>query len=108
MVGGTDNPEFSVGGLSFVEVDTREAWNVEFGYTFEMIGKETTFVIAYQGTDECGGFLPKKRYMASIGMALGEYVGVSLEYAHDEDYDENDGGTDDDADIITMQLAVEF
>jgi len=53
-------------------------------------------------------FLPKKRYMASIGMALGEYVGVSLEYAHDEDYDENDGGTDDDADIITMQLAVEF
>ena len=107
-VGGTDDPEFSVGGGPFVEVDAPEAWNVEFGYSFEMIGKETTFAIGYQGTDECAGFLPEKRYMASIGMALGEYVGVSLEYAHDEDYDENDGGTDDDADIITMQLAVEF
>ena len=46
--------------------------------------------------------------MASVGMALGEYFGVALEYAHDEDYDVNDGGTDDDADIVTMQFALEF
>ena len=107
-IGGTDDPEFGPAGGPFVEVDAIEAWNIELGYTIEIINKETTFAIAYQGTDECGSVLPEERYMASVGMALGEYVGVALEYAHDEDYDESDGGTDDDADIITMQIAVEF
>ena len=107
-VGGTDDPALSFGGGPFVEVDALSAWNVECGYTFNMIGKESTFAIAYQETDECSKFLPEKRYMASVGMALGEYFGVALEYAHDEDYDVNDGGTDDDADIVTMQFALEF
>jgi len=106
-VGGTDDPEFSDGG-PFEEVDALSAWNVEFGYAFNMIDKESTFAIAYQGTDECAGFLPEKRYMASVGMALGEYVGLALEYAHDEDYDINEGGTGDSADILTLQLAIEF
>jgi len=107
-VGGTDDPEFSVGGGPFVEMDAPEAWNIEAGYTLEIMGKETTFAIAYQGTDECGGFLPEERILASVGVGLGEYIGAALEYAHDEDYDVNDGGTDDNADIVTMQFAIEF
>jgi hypothetical protein len=90
------------------KLESPSAYNIELGYTFEMAGKETTLGIAYQGTEECGGILPESRLVASIGVGLGEYVGVALEYAHDEDYSETDGGTGDEADIITMQLALEF
>ena len=106
-VGGTDDPEFNL-GLFEVELEAMSAWNIEFGYTFEMVGKEATLAVAYQGTDECGGFLPEERYLAAIGIGIGEYVGLALEYAHDDDYDKVDGGTGDDADMITVQLAVEL
>lgn len=90
------------------KIESPSAYNIELGYTFEMAGKETTLGIAYQGTEECGGILPESRLAASIGVGLGEYVGVALEYAHDEDYSETDGGTGDEADIVTMQLVLEF
>jgi len=84
------------------------AYSLELGYTFEMIGKETTVGVAYQGTDKCEGILPETRLMASIGVGLGQNVGVGLEYAHDDDYSKPDGGTGDEADIVTVQLAFEF
>jgi hypothetical protein len=84
------------------------AYNIEIGYSFELMGKEFTLGVAYQGTDNCGGILPETRLLASMGVGLGENVGVALEYAHDEDYDVSDGGTGDEADMVTVQLAVEF
>jgi hypothetical protein len=84
------------------------AYNIELGYTFEMAGKETTLGIGHQGTKECGGILPESRLVASIGVSLGEYVGVALEYAHDKDYDVTKGGAGDEAEIVTVQLALEF
>jgi hypothetical protein len=84
------------------------AYNIELGYTFELMGKESTLGVAYQGTDSCGGILPEMRTLASIGVGLVGNVGVALEYAHDEDYDVSQGGTGDEADIVTVQLAIEF
>jgi len=84
------------------------AYNIEIGYTFELMGKDATLGIAYQGTDNCGGILPETRLIASMGVGLGEQVGIALEYAHNEDYDVSQGGTGDEADIVTVQLAIEF
>lgn len=90
------------------KLESPSAYNIELGYTFGIMGKETTLGIAYQGTDKCGGILPETRLVASIGVGLGDNVGVALEYAHDDDYSKTDGGTGDEADIITVQLAIEF
>ncbi len=89
-------------------LDKPKAWNIEAGYTMDVQGRETTFAIAYQGTDDLEGSLPEKRYLASAGVAIADNVGLAVEYAHDEDYDESDGGTDDDAKTVTIQLSLEF
>jgi len=86
------------------------AWNAELGYSFAVQGSEATVAAAYQGTDEALDLgLPKNRYMASISVGLFENnVSLSLEYAYDQDYDQDKGGTGDDAQTITTQLAMGF
>ena len=81
---------------------------MEAGFTFEAMGREICLAAGYQGTDNCVGILPESRYLGSVGIALCDYLGIALEYAHDEDYDVNDGGTGNDADIVTLQIALEF
>ena len=90
------------------KLEAPSAYNIELGYSFEIMGKETTLGIAYQGTDNCGGILPETRLVASIGVGLGDNVGLALEYAHNDDYDLSDAGTGDEADIRTVQHALEF
>lgn len=101
-----------------------EAWNVEIGYGTELFNRETTFAIAYQGTDEALALgLPEERYLVAASLGLFDNTTLSLEWAHDEDYDAGDysatcfdntgavincNGSDNDADTITLQLAVEF
>jgi len=85
-----------------------KAWNLELAYTVEVMSKETTFALGFQGTDDLAGILPEERYMASIGVGIAENTSFTLEYLHDEDYDQNEGGTGDDADMVTVQLAIEF
>ncbi len=86
-----------------------EAWNIELGYTFNIAGHESVFALAYQGTDEALALeLPKERYLGSFGIGLIDGLSLAAEYAHDKDYDKKDGGTGDNADSFTMQLALEF
>jgi hypothetical protein len=86
-----------------------QAWNLELAYTHEIAGKETVFALAYQSTDEAVALeLPEDRYMAAIGIGIFENTTLAFEYLHDEDYSEKDGGTGEDANQLTMQLAVEF
>jgi hypothetical protein len=102
--------EFEVGELAFGSDGAEpSAWNVEAGYTFELAGKETTLAIGYQGTDEALALeLPEYRLMGSVAMEIFDGTSLAFEWAHDEDYDESDGGTGEDADIATVQLGVEF
>jgi hypothetical protein len=89
---------------------------VELGYTMELFERETTFAIGYQGTDEAAALhLPEDMYIGSVRMELFEHTSLAFEYFHAEDYDtflnddgDNIGGSDDDADVATLQLAVEF
>ena len=88
-----------------------ETWNIELGYTFEVADHETVVALAYQGSDEALALeLPKNRYLGTVGVGLidGLSLALALEYAHDEDYDEKDGGTGENADTVTLQLALEF
>ena len=64
---------------------------------------------AYQTTDDAVALgLPENRYAVSAGATIVENVAVTIEYWYDEDYDESDGGTDDDANSIAAQITVFF
>lgn len=107
-VAATDDPEVDYGS-GFVENDSPWACNIEIGYTHGIMGKETTFGAAWQATDNCLFLeLPETRLLCAMGVEVVENLGVSLEYAYDTDYDESDGGTDENASTITVQLALEF
>ncbi len=101
---------FATGELAFGGRGAEpSAWNVELGYTFELAGKESTFAIGYQGTDEAQGLeLPEQRLLVGLSVALAEYTSVSFEWARDEDYAVVDGGTGEDSDAFTVQVALEF
>lgn len=77
-------------------------WNAEIGYTAEMFGKETTFGLAYQGSDHAEEFFPESRCMGVVKMSIFDKTSVALEYRHDE------FETDAKADVLTTQLAIEF
>lgn len=100
-VGAIDDIDYQLDGVS-VKEDAIRSWNLEAGYAFELFGKETIVAAAYQGTDNAGDFLPESRFMACIGAGILDYTSLALEFAHDE-YE-----TDDEADIVTAQLAIEF
>ncbi|NOQ45550.1 MAG: LbtU family siderophore porin [Desulfobulbaceae bacterium] len=86
-----------------------EAWNTELAYVTELFGKTTVFAIGYQGTSEAVELgLPEARYMAAASMVLLPGTVLTLEYLYDQDYDTNDGGTDEDANAFTAQLSYEF
>ena len=110
-VGAGDDIEWNAdtaGVVTVVKTGEPRAWNLEMAYTAEAVGKETTFALGFQGTDDLGDVLPEERYLASVGVGLAENTSFTLEYLHDEDYDINEGGTGDDADMISAQLAIEF
>ncbi|MEA1922883.1 MAG: LbtU family siderophore porin [Pseudomonadota bacterium] len=107
-LGATD--EFELAELDFKGAGAEpETWNIELGYTFEIAGHETVVALAYQGSDEALALeLPEERYLGTVGVGLIDGLSLALEYAHDEDYDKKDGGTGENADTLTLQLALEF
>jgi hypothetical protein len=86
-----------------------KAWNVEAGYGFSIMGKDSTLAAAYQGTREALDLgLPKRRMLLGWSIGIMDNTALSFEWAHDKDYSTSDGGTGEDADTVTTQLAVEF
>jgi len=89
------------------------AWQVALGYQFcwnpsvEAIGAQGTyFTIGYSeshdlagvtrtiaGEDVRVGFVPRKRFLVSVGEWVFETVRVAVEYSHIVDYSEAEGGT---------------
>ncbi|MEW6520127.1 MAG: LbtU family siderophore porin [Thermodesulfobacteriota bacterium] len=86
-----------------------EAMSFEVGYTTELFSRETVFALGYQNTEEALALgLPEDRYLAAVSIGIFDRTTLSFEYLIDEDYDESEGGTGDDANTATIQLAVEF
>ncbi len=85
------------------------SWMTEVAYDFSFAGREATFALGYQGTDEALALeLPEERFLVGLSFELFEGTALAFEWAHDDDYDEKDGGSGEDANIITAQLATEF
>ena len=73
------------------------------------MGKSSTAAIGYQGTREALDLeLPKRRWIAGFSIDILENTALSFEWAHDKDYSSSDGGTGENANTVTTQLAVEF
>ncbi len=101
--------------FEFGEVDFKgrgaepETYNVEVGYTMDVVNRVMTFALGYQGSAEAVDLgLPENRYIGTVKMEVLPSTILALEYFHDEDYSVTDGGTGSDGDSITMQLALEF
>lgn len=85
------------------------AWNIEAGYGFELMGREATVAVGYQGTREALALeLPRQRLLTAVSVGVYDGTTLSFEWAHDTDYDTGDGGTGESANTLTAQLAVEF
>ena len=91
------------------EDDEPATWNLELDYGFKISEHDATIAVSYQGSDEAALLgLPETRIGATFGFVITDGLGIALEYIHDEDYDTSDGGTDESADTVTCQLALEF
>jgi hypothetical protein len=85
------------------------AWNLEAGWNFDWFGRDATLALAWQGSEEALGLeLPRERWLLGLSVGLLERTQLSLEWAHDRDYGARDGGTGENADTVTAQVAVEF
>ncbi len=85
------------------------AWNMELGYEFELVDIHSHFAIGVQGTDEAVELgLPETRYIAAASFEIFPATVLTVEYFYDTDYDLSDGGTDENANTFTTQLAYEF
>jgi len=106
----TATDDFDADSLSFRDQGAKpSAWNIELGYAFEIFGKESVIAAAYQGSDEAVALeLPKERWMLGLSVGIFGNTALSLEYAYDTDYDQDDGGTGATANTVVAQLAVTF
>lgn len=85
------------------------AWNIEAGYSFTLLGRESVAAVAYQGTREALALeLPKERWLLGWSIEIFDRTSLGLEWARDRDYNTRDGGTGKSGDTFTAQLAVEF
>ena len=85
------------------------AWNLEAGYNFALMGKDSTIAIAYQETDEALALeLPEQRLSLALSVGIFDNTALTFEYAHDDNYGSSDGGNGDDANTLTGQLAYGF
>jgi hypothetical protein len=94
--------EFEPGELSFDggKEFQPETWNFEFAYAAT---DRLEIAVKYEGGDDLGAnFLPEDQYGASVTYGLFENTSLALEYLHGEF--END----DERDLFTTQLAIEF
>ena len=85
-----------------------EAMQVEVDFAANLSGKEYTFGFALQESDDAVGLLPESRLSFGGSTSVYENVSLAVEFWHDEDYDENDGGSGEKSNNVVVQLAAEF
>ena len=102
--------DFDAADLAFNGAGARpSAWNLEVDYGFELAGREAGVAVAWQRTEEALALeLPETRWLAALSVGIHDQTTLALECAHDEDYSVDDGGSGEDTDTVTLQLAVAF
>jgi hypothetical protein len=97
-IGATDEFKAFPGTPAEFEAEP-EAYNFELAYA---INDRWEVAVKYEGTDDCGELWPEDQYGVAASYALFEGTTISFEYLHGEF--END----DEQDVFTTQLAMEF
>lgn len=86
-----------------------QAWNLEIGYAFDLFGKDANVALGYQGSAEALALeLPETRWIAALSLDLQERTSLAFEWAHDQDYARDVGGSGQQADTLSAQLGLEF
>ncbi|HID53124.1 MAG TPA: LbtU family siderophore porin [Anaerolineae bacterium] len=86
-----------------------QSWNLEAGWRFQIMEKEAVIGMAWQQTKEAVALeLPESRLLATVSVEVYKNTSLSLEYTHDKDYSVSQGGSGDDSDALTLQLAASF
>ncbi|BAO43758.1 LbtU family siderophore porin [Thiolapillus brandeum] len=86
-----------------------QASNLEAAYHFHLFDKETFTALAWQHSREALALeLPENRYLITLGMEIFTHTTLAVEYAHDVDYAQGDGGSGRSSDLFTLQLAASF
>jgi len=76
-----------------------EVWTIEFAYG---LTDRLKFGVCYEGSNDCGDFLPKKQFGGVVGYDLFKHTYVALEYLYGK-YENKDTRH-----LMTTQLAIEF
>jgi hypothetical protein len=98
------NAEY-LGAMDDIEMNTigesykPQAWTIEFAYGLTDCLK---FGVCYEGSDDCGDFLPKKQFGGVVGYDLFKHTYVALEYLYGKFENK------DTRHLMTTQLAIEF
>lgn len=62
-----------------------------------------------ESTEEAAGIeLPNSRILSSLSFAIHPQATVLMEWPRDDDYDRHEGGTGEQTDTVTLQLAAQF
>lgn len=89
--------------------DKPSAWGLELGYNFELLKRDTSVAMAYQGTEEATFLgLPEDRISAGISSALHDNLTLALEASRAKDYSAAKGGTGKNAEALIATLTLEF
>jgi len=93
--------EFAAGELSF---DGGQKFKPSTWYAELAVGviDDLEIAVRYEASDDCDDFLPEKRYGGAITYGLFENASLAVEYIHGE-FKNND-----ETDVVTAQLAIEF
>lgn len=94
--------DFTAGEIYLGDTRARQpsAWNLELGIA---LAEGLEVAARYGGSDDGAGFLPESQYGAVVNWGCFENTNLALEYLHDEYEDDVN-----EADTVTVQLAVEF
>lgn len=86
-----------------------KAWNTELAYSLQLLDNDSVFAVGYQGTEEATALgLPENRFIVAASTILFPGTALTLEYCHNIDYGTTEGGTGEESDAFTTQLAYEF
>ncbi|MDL1967501.1 MAG: LbtU family siderophore porin [Deltaproteobacteria bacterium] len=100
------NAEY-IGAIDDIEMDLfdevescqPEAWTIELAYG---VTDSMNFAVCYEGSNDCGDFLPKKQFGGVVSYDLFENTSVALEYLYGKFENK------DTRHLMTTMLAIEF
>ncbi|MDM8569787.1 LbtU family siderophore porin [Thiotrichales bacterium HSG1] len=86
-----------------------KAYNLEVGFNFNLADRDSTVALGYQASEEALALrIPEQGMVGTLSTQVYTNTTLSLEYALNEDYSKEDGGTGEESSSVILQLAVNF